>query len=119
MERLLFPYLVYTLPRQTLFPKEISTGLIYTMNAPQEMAKQIGYDRLFSANERVMKMIFGHAESLMSYDTYQFKDYTKVAADMFDVEKKRKRREEVFPQDCQKAYEMGARFAGAKVQETR
>lgn len=81
------------------------------MNAPEEVAKAFGYDRLFSANERVTRMIFGHAESVMSYDTYQFKDYSKVVSDLFDADKKKKRRQEVFPQDCQKAYDMGARFA--------
>jgi hypothetical protein len=49
--------------------------------------------------------------SLFSYDTYQFKDYSKVVADRFDVEKKAKRRKEVFPKECEKAYEMGVRFA--------
>jgi hypothetical protein len=56
-------------------------------------------------------MLFGASESLCSYDTYQFEDYSKVVADLFDVEEKVKRREEVFPRDCDKAFEMGARFA--------
>jgi hypothetical protein len=34
-----------------------------------------------------------------------------VVADRFDVDKKAKTREEIFPKDCQKAFEMGARFA--------
>ena len=58
-----------------------------------------------------MKKIFGHAESIMSYDTHQFKDYSRVVADLFDVHTKRKRREEVFPQDLQRAHDMGVRFA--------
>jgi multimeric flavodoxin WrbA len=110
MERLLFPCLVYSLPRQTLFPGNIRTGLIYTMNAPAEEAQRFGYDRLFKANERIMKMIFGHAESFMSYDTYQFEDYSKVVADGIDHERKKKRRQEIFPSDCRKAFEMGARL---------
>jgi len=56
-------------------------------------------------------MLFGASESLCSYDTYQFEDYSKVVADLFDVEEKAKRREEVFPRDCDKTFEMGARFA--------
>ena len=56
-------------------------------------------------------MLFGASEWLCSYDTYQFEDYSKVVADLFDVEKKKERRKEVFPQDCEKAFEMGARFA--------
>ena len=56
-------------------------------------------------------MIFGSSESLFCFDTYQFKDYTKVLATRFDAAHKAKRRQEVFPQDCQKAFEMGARLA--------
>jgi multimeric flavodoxin WrbA len=111
MERLLYPYLVYADPLQTLFPRKIRTGLIYTMNAPEEVARGLGYDRLFSANEGYMLRVFGHAESIMSYDTYQFRDYSKVVADLFDPGKKKKRRDEVFPQDCRRAYDMGVRFA--------
>jgi len=115
MERLLFQYLVYTNPRQTLFPKKIEVGLIYTMNAPEEETKKIGYDRLFKTNEYVMKMILGRAESLMSYETYQFDDYSKVVAEMFDVEKRKKRRDEVFPEDLQKAYTLGAKLSAKEV----
>jgi hypothetical protein len=56
-------------------------------------------------------MLFGASESLCSYETYQFEDYSKVVSDLFDVEKRTKRREEVFPEDCEKAFEMGARLA--------
>jgi len=44
----------------------------------------------------------------MSYDTYQFEDYSKVVANRFEVDKKEKRRREIFPKDCQKAYDLGA-----------
>jgi multimeric flavodoxin WrbA len=111
LERLLFPYLVYDAPPQTLFPRKIRTAWIYTMNAPEEIARQFGYDQLFNRNELVMRMIFGHSESIMSYDTYQFEDYSKVVANRFDVDKKKKRRREVFPKDCQKAYDLGAALA--------
>ena len=107
LERLLFPYLAYESPPRTLFPRKIRTAWIYTMNAPEESAKRLDYDRLFSANESVMRMVFGHSESIMSYNTYQFSDYSTMVADRFDVEQKEKRRREIFPIDCQKAYDMG------------
>jgi hypothetical protein len=47
---------------------------------------------------------------LYSTDTYQFDDYSKYVADRFDPEEKAKRRAEVFPLDCERAYEMGVRF---------
>jgi len=55
--------------------------------------------------------VFGSSESLCSFDTYQFKDYSKVVADRFDPEKKARRRLEVFPEDCEKALALGIRFA--------
>ena len=108
MERLLFPYHMYTFPPRSLFPKQIKTGFIYTMNVPEEWMKNLGYDKMVDSNERLLKTIFGAAESLCSFDTYQFKDYSKMVVEIFDPEKKAKRRKEVFPIDCQKAFEMGA-----------
>jgi len=53
--------------------------------------------------------LFGRAESLLSTDTYQFDDYPKYVQ-AFNVEEKTKRRKEVFPIDCKKAFEMGTRI---------
>ncbi|MBL7537425.1 hypothetical protein, partial [Escherichia coli] len=92
LERLLFPYLAYTDPPQSLFPKKIRSAWIYTMNASEKDARQMGYDQLFEQNEFAMKMIFGNCTSLMSYDTYQFEDYSKMEASRFDVDHKEKRR---------------------------
>lgn len=107
LERLLFPYLVYSAEPQSLFPKKIRTAWIYAMNAPEEIARKIGYDRTIQTNERILKMIFGHSTSLMSYDTLQFEDYGAVVADRYDVNAKKERRRLVFPEDCQKAYDLG------------
>lgn len=109
MERLIFPYLTYTDPLQSLSPKKIKTGFIYTMNVTAEEMKKRGYDLHFGLNETYLKTIFGAAESLFCCDTYQFKDYSKMAAERFDAGKKAKRRQEVFPEDCSKAHEMGVR----------
>jgi multimeric flavodoxin WrbA len=114
MERLLFPHLTYTDPPQSLFPRGIKTGFIYTMNTTEEQMKERGYLQLFGLHEMVLKMIFAASEYMCSFDTYQFKDYAKVVSDRFDPEKKAKRRQEIFPIDCERAFEMGARFAGGK-----
>lgn len=112
MERLVFPFLPYTDPPESIFPGKIKTGFIYTLGATEEMAKEIGCDHHISTTEMIMKWIFGASETLCSYDTYQFEDYAKVVASRFDPEKKARRRKEVFPLDCAKAFEMGARLAG-------
>jgi multimeric flavodoxin WrbA len=111
LERLLFPYFTYTDPPQSLFPKKIPTGFIYTMNVPAEMMREWGYDRVFGQLQWLLQMVFGASEFLSSCDTLQFKDYSKVVADRFDPEKKVRRRQEVFPQECEQAMAMGARLA--------
>jgi hypothetical protein len=96
MERLMFPYYTYTNPPQSLFPKKMNSGFIYTMNANEENMKDQGYNVQFDTYKYILKIIFGESESLFSFDTYQFKDYSKVVADHFDAEHKAKRHEEVF-----------------------
>ena len=110
LERLIFPYLVYDMQRSSLFKKKISVGFIYTMGAPEDWIKEMGYEQHFKLMEMLSGRIFGAAESLVVTDTYQFDDYSKYVATAMNVEAKAKRRREVFPEDCQKAFEMGARL---------
>ena len=111
MERLMFPHRTYTDPPQVLFTTKLKTGFIYTMNVTEEQMKARHYDKHLDVNEVVMQSIGGYSESLYCFDTYQFDDYSKVVADRFDADKKAKRRKEIFPLDCEKAYDMGVRFA--------
>jgi multimeric flavodoxin WrbA len=111
LERLVFPYLTYTDPPESLFPKKITAGFIYTMGLTEELMNEFGYNQRFAGIDRFLAMIFGSSEKLLSFDTYQFKDYSKVIASRFNPEEKLKRRQEIFPKDCQRAFEMGARFA--------
>jgi multimeric flavodoxin WrbA len=111
MERLLFAPLVYSDPPRTAFPRRIRTGVIYTMNAPEETIVPLGYDALFRSTEATLRRILGEAESLCSYDTCQFPDYAKVVMERMDPAEKAKRREQVFPEDCRRAFEFGRRIA--------
>lgn len=111
MERLLFPYLAYDESRSTLFKKKISTGFIYTMGLNMDGMKERGYDQQFRVTEMFMGRVFGASEFLSVTDTYQFDDYSKYVATAFNPEEKAKRRNEEFPNDCKKAFDMGARFA--------
>ena len=52
---------------------------------------------------------FGDSESLCCCDTLQFEDYSQYVAPRFNPELKAKRRQDVFPQDCHKAFELGER----------
>jgi multimeric flavodoxin WrbA len=108
LERLLFPYGIYSNPYKTLFPRRIKVGLIYNGNITQDRVTE--YSHLNIAKQ-MLELIFGEVESMFSFDTYQFEDYSKVIADKFDPEEKAKIKREEFPKDCQKAFEMGARLS--------
>jgi multimeric flavodoxin WrbA len=112
LERLIFPYLTYTDPPGSLFPRKIPVGFIYTMGLTEELMNQFGYMQRFMAMEGLLARMFGRSEVLLCCDTYQFDDYAKYFAPRFDPEKKQKRRDEIFPGDCEKAFDMGARLAG-------
>lgn len=114
LERLVFPYLTYTDPPGTLFPRKIATGFIYTMGIPEDMLEQVGYRQRFAGTQGSLTRIFGSCETLLCCDTYQFDDYAKVVAPRFDPVKKKRRREEVFPKDCADAFALGARLAGRR-----
>ncbi|KNF07654.1 multimeric flavodoxin WrbA [Gottschalkia purinilytica] len=111
MERLMFPYTVYEENYPSLFKKKISTGFIYTMNITDDYIDKAGYRQNFNTTENFMRNIFGSSETLIVTDTYQFDDYSKYVSTAFDEKKKVKRRDEEFPKDCKKAFEMGVRFA--------
>jgi multimeric flavodoxin WrbA len=114
LERLMFPFYLYRkddAPKRSLFPRNIPTGFIYTMNATEERLKQVGYEKQIAVTEFFLKQVFGSAESLLCVDTCQFDDYSKFDQERFDPEKKAARRKQQFPLDCQKAFAMGARFA--------
>ena len=110
MERLFFQFPIYEPDAAVRQPKKVRTAWVYTMNVTEELARQMGYGRMFRDNAALLERFFGSCESLMCYDTLQFDDYSKYAARRFDPASKRKRHEEAFPEDCKRAYELGARL---------
>jgi multimeric flavodoxin WrbA len=110
MERLLFQYLAYTNPPSTLFERKIKTAFIYTMNVSEQQMKEFGYSLHIAANAHILNRTFGHSQSLYSFETLQFEDYSKVVFSYFDPEARKERRRTVFPKDLEKTYELGVRF---------
>jgi multimeric flavodoxin WrbA len=108
LERLIFPWFTYTEPPQSIAPKMLATGVVYTFGATEEVATQPSYALHFGVTERLLGLVFGApVQTLMSYDTLQFSDYSKYVADRFDPVHKEKRHQEVFPKDCEKAQDLG------------
>lgn len=110
LERLIYP-LWDAENMGTLLKKRIPTGLICTMGASENRMKEMGLDSRVRTVE-VIALALGAVESIIVPDTYQFDDYSRYAhPPIVNVEEKAERRRTVFPRECEKAFEMGARLA--------
>jgi hypothetical protein len=78
------------------------------MNIPESAIAGAGYDAKFKFYEDRYNHLIGPATSLVSTETWQTRDYSKYEMTMFDGEERKKRREEVFPTDLKKAFDLGA-----------
>ncbi len=106
IERLWFPGLQYAKNYRSAYTRRVKVGLMYTMNVPTEEM----YKGLITGQVQNFTMLLGKTEYVTALDTMQFDDYSKYASEIFDGEAKRKRKEIVFPTECEKAYEMGKRL---------
>ncbi|MDR3248547.1 MAG: flavodoxin family protein [Treponema sp.] len=107
-ERLTFQYITYRKDGSTFTPRRIPVGLIYTMNIPVSAIPGAGYDVKFKFYEDRFSHIIGPAKTVISTETWQTRDYSKYEMTMFDGDARKKRREEVFPQDLKEAFDLGA-----------
>ncbi|MFV0436636.1 MAG: flavodoxin family protein [Desulfopila sp.] len=110
LERLCFPYNDYSKDLHTLFPHPIQTALVYTMNVDDEMLVQMGLERHLQSSRQIMARHFGPCELLLATDTLQYSDYDQYASEYFDKTAKLQRHRDVFPQICQKAFDLGVRL---------
>ena len=106
-ERFLFPCLVYDAEYSSIAPKKMPTAFIYTMNVTESFMREMNYPAQLGAIQSFLGRLLTPPTVLYVYDTYQFTDYSKYRADRFSEQDKLKRKQEFFPQDCQKAFELG------------
>lgn len=102
-ERLWFPGLLYKRDGSTAYSKRIKTGLIYTMNVPDETM----YETLIQTHKANFEHFFGETKVLCSTDTLQFDNYDLYTGDLFDGKHKMERHLSQFPRDCENAFAMG------------
>ena len=107
-ERLIFQNLTYNAETPCCNEHPVPVLLIMTSNAPDTM-----YTGLIDNYQQTMSRFVGPTKVLISGDTLQLKDYSKTdwKWTMFDPDEKQKRHDEVFPQECRKAFELGAALA--------
>ena len=103
-ERLIFQNLTYNLETPCCNERFIPVLLIMTSNAPDT-----AYKTLLDNYKNTLDNFVGPTKVLVSGNTLQIRDYSKTdwAWTLFDIAEKQKRRETVFPSECQKAYEAG------------
>lgn len=108
-ERLGFPLLSYDGLNKKLFDGKINAAMFYTMNAPETYYKEKMEEGLKTRTD-LLNRLGGMVEVYAAFDTYQFSDYAKYHAGIFDEEHKRKVHEEQFPKDLQTAFEIGRKL---------
>ncbi|MDR1179428.1 MAG: flavodoxin family protein [Spirochaetales bacterium] len=114
IERLTFQYITYRKDGSSFFKRRIQTALIYTMNIPESSLEDAGYSAMFKTYETLFTRLLGPVQSLICTATWQTPDYSKYEMSMFNGEERKKRREEVFPMDLKKAFEMGVALTRGK-----
>ena len=104
-ERLVFQNLTYNMEKPCCNSHPIPVLLIMTSNAPES-----AYLPLIQNYQNTLNRFVGPTEVLISGDTLQLKDYSRTdwPWTMFNPAEKEKRHQEVFPEECRKAFEKGA-----------
>ena len=104
-ERLVFQNLTYNGETPCCNQNVIPVLLIMTSNAPDT-----AYTGLLQNYQQTLNMFVGPTKLLVSGNTLQLKDYSGLDWEwsIFDPEEKKRRHETIFPQECRKAYDMGA-----------
>lgn len=113
--RFLFSHMLYNRENRWVFPRRIPSAFIYTFGVPADFADSV-ISRFTTIHDRMGEMLGVKSEICYSANTLQFSDYSLYEADRYDPAKKKKYRDEVFPEDCRKAFDMGRKIALMKKQ---
>ena len=107
-ERLIFQSLTYNIENPCCNQNVIPVLLIMTSNAPDN-----SYLPLLRNYQQTLSRFVGPTEIFVSGNTLQLKDYSKLDWEwsMFDPAAKKLRHDTVFPDECKKAFELGAKLA--------
>lgn len=102
-ERLVFPYISYKLDPPNYNSRKIPVVFILTSGAPEGC-----YDDLVKRYRENLEVFVGPTQTLVSADTLQVNNYDRYNWTMFNPDKKKERRDTVFPQERQAAFALGA-----------
>ncbi len=109
VERLIFCQLSYD-DGTSYYADNVNVGIFYTMNAPLEYYEESMKESL-SANEFLFSFLNGKIVTYPVCDTMQVSDYSKYNMNGFSQEAKEKQWILQFPNDLEKAFEIGAELS--------
>lgn len=108
IERIFFSNYIYSEEIPTVFPKSLPHAFIYTMNMTEAHVEQFKMrERLGIYEGSAARILRAETKTLWAYNTYQFSDYSKYESSIFNEPEKAAYRKEVFPKQCEEAYEIG------------
>lgn len=107
-ERLIFQNLTYNQEMPCCNEHPVPVLLVMTCNAEADY-----YKELMQNYQQTLSHFVGRTDVFVSGNTLQLKDYSKTdwPWSLFDVEAKQQRHDTVFPQECKKIFELGAKLA--------
>ena len=111
IERLHFCSLSYD-DYSNYFNGRVDVGLILTMNAPKTYYN-LAYRKKAKEIANSFQTLNGSVEVYACCDTLQVTDYSRYNMASFNEAHKKEMRQKQFPQDLEKAFQMGVRLSGA------
>ena len=105
VERLIFCIMSYD-DGTSYFTGKVNVGIFYTMNAPKEFYEQSMKESL-ATTEYLFSFLNGEIVTYPVCDTIQISDYSKFNMAGFSQEAKEKQWILQFPNDLEKAFEIG------------
>lgn len=108
-ERLVFQYISYKLDPPNYNSQKIPVVFILTSGAPEGC-----YADLLKRYKGSLETFVGPTQTLVSADTLQVSNYDRYNWTMFNPDKKKERRDTVFPQERQAAFTLGVNMLSNK-----
>ena len=109
-ERLIFQSLTYKKTPNSYNDRKIPVLMIMTSNADEAFYLPLGYKKMLKGYQQTLDSFVGNTKLMIVGNTKQVRDYSRFEWTMFDTAAKDERHEKVFPEECKKAFETGAKM---------
>ena len=110
-ERLAFQYLTYKAEQMSCNNHKIPILFIMTSNLPEDGYPQYGYNKKLENYKEILDLLVGETKIFICGNTLQVSNYKPFDWTVFNIEEKKKRHEEVFPIEKEKAFALGKEMA--------